>query len=318
MNEAPVSADGSADTGTGIARAAPAKINLYLHVTGRRADGYHLLNSLAVFAGIHDTIIAQENNSLALSLSGPFGAALSASAGGESDNLVLRAAKLLRERAGVKAGASITLVKRLPVASGIGGGSADAAATLMACDALWKTNAAKADLAAMALQLGADVPICLHGRAAFFGGIGEEIADAPKLPQAFLVLVNPGIPLSTAEVFRARKGRFESAGGNAGRFNDAPKDAAEFAQILGTRRNDLSEAAIGLCPVLSQVLEALASAKGCRLSRMSGSGATCFGLFATDAGAKDAARAIGAQQPRWWVSASPLIADARTLDPVLP
>jgi 4-diphosphocytidyl-2-C-methyl-D-erythritol kinase len=314
LNEAPVSADGSADSGTGIARAAPAKINLYLHVTGRRADGYHLLDSLAVFAGIHDTIVARENDSLALSLSGPFGSALSASAGGESDNLVLRAAKLLRERAGAKAGAAITLVKRLPVASGIGGGSADAAATLLACDALWKTRVAKPDLAAMALQLGADVPICLHGRAAFFGGIGEEIADAPKLPQAFLILVNPGIPLSTAEVFRARKGSF----GNAGRFSNAPKDAAGFAQILGTRRNDLSEAAIGLCPVLSQVLEALAGAKGCLLSRMSGSGATCFGLFATEAGAKDAAREIGAQQPRWWVTASALITDTRTLDPVLP
>jgi len=298
------------DSGTGVAQAAPAKINLYLHVTGRRSDGYHLLDSLAVFASIHDTIVARENDSLALSLSGPFGSTLSA----ESDNLVLRAATLLRERGGVKAGAAITLVKRLPVASGIGGGSADAAATLLACDALWKTKAANPDLSAMALQLGADVPICLHGRAAFFGGIGEEIANAPKLPSAFLVLINPGIPLSTAEVFRARKGSF----GNAGRFNDAAKDAAEFAQILGTRRNDLSEAAIGLCPVLSQVLEALAGAKGCLLSRMSGSGASCFGLFATEAGATDAARAIGAQQPRWWVTASALIADARTLDPVLP
>ena len=312
MNEALVSADRSAESETGIARAAPAKINLYLHVTGRRADGYHLLDSLAVFAGIHDTIVARENDSLALSLSGPFGAALSASAGG--DNLVLRAAKLLREKSGVKAGASITLVKRLPVASGIGGGSADAAATLLACDALWKTNAAKPDLAAMALQLGADVPICLHGRAAFFGGIGEAIAEAPKLPPAFFVLVNPGIPLSTADVFRARRGSF----GSPGRFNDAPKDAAGFAQILGTRRNDLSEAAIGLCPVLSQVLEALAGAKDCLLSRMSGSGATCFGLFATEAEAKAAAREIGAKQPRWWVAASALIADTRTLDPILP
>ncbi len=210
------------DSGTGVAQAAPAKINLYLHVTGRRSDGYHLLDSLAVFASIHDTIVARENDSLALSLSGPFGSTLSA----ESDNLVLRAATLLRERGGVKAGAAITLVKRLPVASGIGGGSADAAATLLACDALWKTKAANPDLSAMALQLGADVPICLHGRAAFFGGIGEEIANAPKLPSAFLVLINPGIPLSTAEVFRARKGSF----GNAGRFNDAAKDAAEFAQ----------------------------------------------------------------------------------------
>ena len=311
MNEAPVSAVTLADSGAGIARAAAAKINLYLHVTGKRADGYHLLDSLAVFAGVHDTVVAQENESLTLSLNGPFGATLSASAAG--DNLVLRAAKLLREKSGVKAGAAITLVKRLPVASGIGGGSADAAATLLACDSLWKAKAAISDLAAMALQLGADVPICLHGRAAFFGGIGEEIADAPKLPPAFFVLINPGIPLSTADVFRARKGAF----GNPGRFSDAPKDAAELARILETRRNDLNEPAIGLCPVLSHVLETLAAARGCLLSRMSGSGATCFGLFATEARAKEAAREIQAKQPRWWVSASALIADTRTLGPVL-
>jgi len=292
----------------GIVRAAPAKLNLYLHVTGKRADGYHLLDSLVAFAGVHDTIVARESGDLTLALDGPFAAELS----GESDNLVLRAAKLLRAHAGVTAGAAITLIKRLPVASGIGGGSADAAAALRALDALWRTGAGDQDLAALALELGADVPVCLFGRAAFVGGIGERIVTAPRLPPAWLVLANPRLPLSTAQVFAARQGVFSE---NA-RFADTAKDLAGLALVLAARRNDLAAPAIMLCPEISRVIGALLRAGGCRLARMSGSGATCFGLFDDEPAARRAATDIAAAEPGWWVAAGELVTDTSALAPL--
>ncbi len=300
-------APGNRPAGGAVVRPAPAKINLYLHVVGRRDDGYHLLDSLIAFAGVHDVVKVAPADELALDVTGPFAPALPAA----DDNLVLRAARALRDAAGVKAGARIKLEKLLPVASGIGGGSSDAAAVLAALARLWAIDAAAVDVAALALGLGADVPVCVKGYAAFVGGIGEDIARAPALPPAWLVLVNPGTALSTTAVFKARTGGF----GGAGRFDESPATAAVLAEILRTRGNDLTEAAVGLAPAVGEALAALDSSKGALLARMSGSGATCFGLFAEAGAAAAAAALIGRDHPGWWVRATPLIADVGALAP---
>jgi 4-diphosphocytidyl-2-C-methyl-D-erythritol kinase len=262
---------------------APAKVNLYLHLTGRRADGYHLLDSLAVFPAVGDWLRAVPAEALWLTVEGPFGAAL----GDAADNLVLRAARALRPCGGAR----ITLEKHLPVASGIGGGSADAAAALRLLARVWGVPPATLP---MALALGADVPVCLGGRAARMGGVGEVLTPAPQLPACGMVLVNPGVSLATASVFRARQGGFSEAAVLPGSW----PDAAAMARGLAALRNDLEPAAIALQPVIGEVLAALAGVPGCLLARMSGSGATCFGLFADAAAAEAAARAVA--RPGWW------------------
>jgi len=288
-----------------VHRAAAAKLNLYLHVVGRRADGYHLLDSLIAFAGVHDTVSAAPADALTLSVEGPFAAALSGGAG----NLVLRAAGALADLAGVKPRAALGLVKRLPVASGIGGGSADAAAALAALTALWRVAPEQDALAKLALMLGADVPVCLAGKAAQVGGIGETIAPAPALPRVPLVLVNPHVPLSTPSVFKARSGAYS----NAAPLEAPPRDARGLAAALEARRNDLTEAAIGLVPEISAILATLEAQRGCLIARMSGSGATCFAFFAQTEEAEAAASALRAAKPRWWVAASELVSDTSAL-----
>jgi len=288
-----------------IRRAAPAKLNLYLHVVGRRADGYHLLDSLVAFAGVHDTVVAAKAGALSLAIEGPFAAALS----GEADNLVLRAARALADVAGVRPWAALTLVKRLPVASGIGGGSADAAATLLAAGELWRITHKPGALAKLALTLGADVPVCLAGKAAQMGGIGEAIDPAPVLPRVPLVLVNPLVPLPTPAVFKARSGPFSKPAPLAA----VPRDARDLAEALRARRNDLADAAIGLVPEIKAILGALDAQPGCLLARMSGSGATCFALFARAEEAQAAAAALRSSKPGWWVEASELLSDASGL-----
>ncbi|HEY7609895.1 MAG TPA: 4-(cytidine 5'-diphospho)-2-C-methyl-D-erythritol kinase [Alphaproteobacteria bacterium] len=292
-----------------VHRPAPAKLNLYLHVVGRRADGYHLLDSLVAFAGVHDTVSAGKAEALTLSLEGPFAAALS----GEADNLVLRAARALADAAGVRPHAALRLIKRLPVASGIGGGSADAAATLAAAGALWRVTPKPGALAALGLKLGADVPACLAGKAAQVGGIGEKIAPAPALPRVPLVLVNPLVPLPTPSVFKARSGPFSKPAP----LPAAPRDARDLAEALAARRNDLADAAIGLVPEIKVMLAALEAQPGCLLARMSGSGATCFALFAREAEAAAATAALRANNPAWWVKASELLSDTAMLVPAL-
>ncbi len=286
---------------------APAKINLYLHVTGNRPDGYHLLDSLIAFAGIHDRVSVAPADGLSLTIEGPYGDDLK---GKETDNLVLKAARHLGAAAGTEAGADIRLDKRLPVASGIGGGSADAAAALTGLSELWGVDGAGGpDLEKLALDLGADVPVCLFGSAAFIGGIGEEIARSPALPPAWLVLVHPGVALSTPEVFAAREGEFSEPA----RFDNAPESAQALADILAGRGNDLTAAAISLRPAIGDVLKALEAADECLLARMSGSGATCFGLFDDAGGAARAAAVMSQNRPEWWVRAAPLLDDTRTL-----
>jgi 4-diphosphocytidyl-2-C-methyl-D-erythritol kinase len=281
-----------------IAAFAPAKVNLCLHVTGRRADGYHEIDSLVAFADVGDRLFAAPAAQLSLALGGPEAEGL---AGLGEDNLVLRAARHLASYAGVSAGAALYLEKNLPVASGLGGGSSDAAAALRALSALWRLPETAAGAVA-GTGLGADVPVCLYGRSAWVGGIGERLTPAPELPRAGILLANPRIALPTAAVFAARRGAF----GTAGQFAPMPADAQGLAAALALCRNDLTAAAIGLVPEIGAVLARLNSLPGALLARMSGSGATCFALFADHAAAARAAAALAAAAPGWWHAAGTL------------
>jgi 4-diphosphocytidyl-2-C-methyl-D-erythritol kinase len=280
---------------TTVTETAPAKINLYLHVLGRRPDGYHRLDSLVAFADIADAVSVSPAPALSLDVTGPFAAAL----GEPRGNLVWRAAEALAARIGGARGAAITLTKTLPVSSGIGGGSSDAAAALRALAKLWQTPA---DLREVALPLGADVPVCLVPRASWLGGVGEEVAPAPPLPEVAVVLANPGVALPTAGVFERRAGAFSPAA----RFDAPPQDAVALAALLAARRNDLTDAAVALVPEIGDVLRSLAAAPGTLLARMSGSGATCFALFAQRSHADAAAQMVAQEHPRWWARAGRL------------
>jgi len=322
-----------------VRRSAPAKINLYLHVTGRRDDGFHELDSLVAFADVGDVITVSASDGLSLSISGPFAEGLSC---GE-DNLVLRAARKLAERTGVKANAHIALEKNLPIASGIGGGSADAAATLKALVQFWNIELADDDihhvahdvadnidmaralstlfklwrddlggdmLGAIGLELGADVPVCLEGRPAYMGGIGERLDMAPHLPAAWLVLVNPGVSVSTPEVFQAYK-TSAVAFSKPARFHDHPRDAQRLADLLSERGNDLMAPAVALNPEIQEVLDALNTCDGALLVRMSGSGATCFALFASENEANAAASTLAQEHPELWTAAAEMLETAQ-------
>jgi 4-diphosphocytidyl-2-C-methyl-D-erythritol kinase len=295
--------------------AAPAKINLHLHVVGRRPDGYHLLDSLVVFAAIGDRLSVSPAPDLSLSVTGPFAGALTA----ETDNLVLRAARALRERSrpseagasccpiegvpiagglvtGIErsVGAKLVLEKNLPVASGIGGGSADAAAALRLLSRFWALDRDAAG--SLAAGLGADVPVCLAGTPTLMSGIGEVLDPAPSLPDVGLVLVNPGVAVATPSVFRNRSGPFSARA----RFPaQGWKDVVSLVDSLRATSNDLEAPARLLAPAIGDALATLAAAPGCLLSRMSGSGATCFGLFPTPAAARAAAAMI--LRDGWWV-----------------
>lgn len=263
---------------------ARAKVNLALHVTGRRADGYHLLDSLVAFAGVGDRLTATTAPDLTLEVTGPEADALR----DEADNLVLRAARLMGGTAALR------LEKVLPVASGIGGGSADAAAALRAMAAL---TGAPLPLASDVLTLGADVPVCLNGSSVRMGGVGERL-DPVILPKGWLVLANPRVPVPTGDVFHGLAG-----------FGDGLPDIPAFGTVmdlarwLRATRNDLEAPAMALAPVIADVRDALAATSGCLIARMSGSGATCWGLFAGQGEAETAARAL----PRdWWTAAAPM------------
>ncbi|WP_029075714.1 4-(cytidine 5'-diphospho)-2-C-methyl-D-erythritol kinase [Kaistia adipata] len=284
-----------------VSEFAPAKVNLALHVTGRRADGYHTLDSLVVFAAIGDTVEAVPAPGAAspsLSITGPFAAGLDA----EPDNLVLRAAEAYAARGGAIAGFDLRLDKRLPVASGIGGGSADAAATLRLLARIAPLPRPAADpCATIAPRLGADVPMCLRSTPLRARGIGEQLQPVTGLPWLPMVLVNPRVAVSTPAVFKALVRR-----DNPG-LADMPvafADAAALARWLETTRNDLEAPATALIPAIAEARAGLAAAPGCLLARMSGSGATVFGLFPDDASAARAATALVAAHPGWWVAAT--------------
>jgi 4-diphosphocytidyl-2-C-methyl-D-erythritol kinase len=281
----------------GVAEAAPAKINLALHVTGRRADGYHTLDTLVAFTRIGDRVTVERSAEDSFTVSGPFAAQVPPS----SDNLVLRARDGFRDRFGWSAPLEITLEKNLPAASGIGGGSSDAAAALRALLRLARPRGASSDdLRALALALGADVPMCLDPRPARAGGIGELLEPCGALPPLDLVLANPGVPVSTPLVFAALERRANPP------LPPLPGDGfglPAFLDWLHLARNDLEAPALALAPAVGDALAALRQG-GARLTRMSGSGATCFGVFPDSRSACGAAEALRAAHPLWWVEAT--------------
>lgn len=293
----PVAGPASRPASGRISRLARAKVNLTLHLCGRRPDGRHLLESLVVFPEIGDDLSAVAAPETSLRLSGPFGAALAADPG----NLVLGAASALAALAGgapdAVPGAALHLVKNLPVASGIGGGSADAAAALDLLSELWDVPVPEG----LALALGADVPVCRAAPQAMrMRGIGERLTPAPPLPRFWLVLVNPGIAVATGAVFAGVADPHPPAPPEmpARGFPDLPA----FTGWLATQRNDLEAPARALCPAIGEVLAALSAAP---LARMSGSGATCFALLPDRAGATALAATLRRARPDWWVAAAP-------------
>ena len=284
---------------------APAKINLTLHVTGQRDDGYHLIDTLVAFAPVGDQLVIQDGNTLSLTIEGPEAAGVPADMG----NLALRAAAIF----GGDVGAALTLEKNLPRASGMGGGSADAAAALRGIlmhreDWIERNWDALEDelrmFAEQILALGADVPMCLLSKTCRARGIGEKIEflDLPALPA---ILVNPRVPVATAEVFDALRSR-----NNAPMSDALPTfaDAAALTDWLAGQRNDLEAPAIEAAPIIADVLGAIRATDGCALARMSGSGATCFGLYADKDSAVRAGEAVRAARPEWWVAGG-LLAD---------
>jgi len=279
-----------------ITERAPAKVNLFLHVGERRADGFHPLQSLAVFTGAGDELRAEAAPALSLTLEGPFAKGLAA----ESDNLVLRAARALAAKAGILFGAALTLSKHLPVASGIGGGSADAAAALRALKKLWRLEIEDAALLDIAAALGSDIPVCLPSASAYMEGRGEILTPVavPRLP---ILLVNPSVAVPTREVFATLKDR---CGTGMALPRGGFADAAALLAFLAATRNDLEAPARALQPAIGGVLEMLAALPGALLARMSGSGATCFALFADEASCARGALALQAANPGWWVEPS--------------
>lgn len=273
-----------------ITEQARAKINLFLHVGAKRADGFHPLQSLAVFTGMGDVLAMEEAPELSLAIQGPFAKGLD----GEGDNLVLRAARALGTQ-----GARLVLTKNLPVASGIGGGSADAAAALRGLNRLWNLDRDEPALRDLAAGLGSDIPACVLSASCFMEGRGEELRVAEAMPRVPMLLVNPGVAVPTRDVFAA----LDQRSGVAmplprGRFTDT----ADLLRFLETTRNDLEEPARRIQPVIGEVLTAIASLPGALLTRMSGSGATCFGIFADDDCCRRAAEGLKARQPGWWVA----------------
>jgi 4-diphosphocytidyl-2-C-methyl-D-erythritol kinase len=285
-----------------LAETAPAKVNLTLRVLSRRADGYHELDSLVVFADRGDRLTFAPGGALTLALSG----ITAAQAGADADNLVLKAARALTERIPDIALGAFHLEKNLPVAAGLGGGSADAAAALRLIARANKLPTDDARLYAAAAATGADVPVCLNPHPRLMRGIGEQLSEPLKLPPLPAVLVNPGVAVATKLVF---------AGWKASGTPAVPLDLAAVArlpnraqlmQILHAQPNDLEAPAVAIAPVIADVLTALRGFAGCDLARMSGSGATCFGLFTTASEAEAAAKILRGKNPNWWTQACTL------------
>ncbi len=273
-----------------VTEQASAKINLFLHVGDKRADGFHPLQSLAVFTAMGDVLAMEEASGLSLAVEGPCAQGLQ----GEGDNLVLRAGRALGAQ-----GARLTLTKNLPVASGIGGGSADAAAALRGLNRLWKLDKDEAALSSIAAGLGSDIPACLLSKPCFMEGRGEVLRPTESMPHLSLLLVNPGVAVPTKDVFAALETRsgVEMALPR-GRF----ADTADLLRFLETTRNDLETPARRIQPVIGDVLAAITALPGALLVRMSGSGATCFGVFADDDCCTRAGESLKQSHPDWWIA----------------
>jgi 4-diphosphocytidyl-2-C-methyl-D-erythritol kinase len=297
---------------------APAKINLTLRVLGRRADGFHDIESVVSFAGVGDALSFIRGADLDLAVRGPTAAA----AGKPADNLVIKAAcALAREIPGLQLGRFV-LTKRLPVAAGLGGGSSDAGAALRLLARANRLSNDDPRLMRAARSTGADVPVCLDPRPRLMRGIGDILSGPLQLPALHAVLVNPGVPVPTKRVFEGLNVAHASAAaattrctgmpggadwvGKLSRAHEQPGFAAMFLAFLTQDRNDLEEPGIAIAPIIRDVLAELRATEGCRLARMSGSGATCFGLYETARAAASAARSMRSRQPAWWVRATAL------------
>ena len=280
---------------------AAAKVNLALHVTGRRSDGYHELDSLVAFADFGDRVTVEKAGKPAFRISGPFADSLTDAA---DDNLVVRARDLLSGTADRPL--HIELEKNIPVASGVGGGSADAAAALRAINRTLELGLDQSALERLGAGLGADVPMCVGGKAARVKGIGDRLEPLQAMPALPAILVNPLVEVSTPDVFRALQSRNNPSLPDALRLDGT---IATTIAMLDAQRNDLEGPATGVAPVIADVLAALRGLTTCHLARMSGSGATCFALFASRKDAETAAREITDARPGWWVRSCSL-ADA--------
>jgi 4-diphosphocytidyl-2-C-methyl-D-erythritol kinase len=281
---------------------APAKLNLFLHVGDKRPDGYHALQSLVAFADAGDELELTPSSELTLKIAGPFGAQIPR--GGS--NLVLKAAQALSDlHSDTQLGASILLEKNLPVAAGIGGGSSDAAATLRALNVLWDLNRSEDDLVDLARSLGSDVPACVLSRPCWMEGRGEHVSTVTPLPPLDLVLVNPGVLLPTAGVFGSLNARTGASAMEPPKRIETLWDLVAYLEDSG---NDLEVPATHIQPEIDHVVEALHHEPGCVFAQMSGSGATCFGLFNGREYAKGGASRIAQDHPQWWVKATRIAA----------
>lgn len=288
---------------TSITVLAPAKVNLFLQIIGRRDDGYHLLESFFAFADFGDKITVSDSDEISFSVTGPFAGICKLAKCDDLTNIAAQAGIGLKALADTNKGASIVLEKNLPLSAGLGGGSSDAAATLKALQVLWKVEVEEKRLFPFALELGADVPACLVGEPSFVTGIGEHITTIEDFPELFCLMVNPKKPLSTPAIFKAY-----AAGGLP--FSTplalTPEMNEGIWPLLEGTRNDLEIPAKNSNPEVSEILKVLDVQKGCRVARMSGSGASCFGLFEDEGEAVIAGVEIASKNPHWWVQGSRL------------
>lgn len=277
---------------------ASAKLNLFLHITGKRADGYHLLQSLMVFVDIGDTLSFAPHDSLFIDVEGRFGGSLT----DPQDNLIYKAARILAEEYKTQPRGKIILDKKLPVASGMAGGSADAAAALKGLSRLWGLPEEPDRLRRIAEKLGADVPACLGRKTVWAEGVGEKMTPLPGMPDMHFILVNPLIETPTAEVFKIfrDRGRYSPAI----QFMGRRKTQLEWIADLKMYHNDLTDAAIQVTPEIATILQAIDETAGCHFSRLSGSGATCFGVYDNQKSAAAAVNKLRMEHPQWWTVAS--------------
>lgn len=278
---------------------APAKINLTLHVTGRREDGFHLIESFVVFADVGDEIDVSSHDEFDISVSGPFASLLRH----EENNIALDAAiAFVNGFRDCLPGVHIDLVKNLPIAAGMGGGSADAAAVIRALAYLVDINVSRVAAGQLAIGLGADVTVCLDPQASFMSGVGNLVTILPALPEIHAILVNPNIKMLTGAVFAALAVPGAIRRDEVGlKPEHAFSDAVDLVNFVRSCRNDLEAPALRMCPEIIEVQDALSAQDGCLLTRMTGSGATCFGLFADKTQAERGAKTIAEKAPNWWV-----------------
>ncbi len=279
---------------------APAKINLFLHITGKRRDGYHLLDSLVAFADIGDTITIEPSAHFSLHITGPFARHFENSDKPEyidGSNLITRTVKSLSQVTKHPTNIKITLDKHLPLASGLGGGSSDAATVLWGLMQLWNIDKNSDYLLPLMLQLGADVPVCLDCSPTLMRGIGDELLPAPIMPEVPIILINPMRPCPTSDIFLRYNKEFSAKTA----LPDHLTPIEHFIDILKHHSNDLYMPAVAVLPDIKNVINALETQNGCLLARMSGSGASCFGLFDTIENAEQTAIAIQTENPDWWI-----------------